>query len=272
MSPISSSRAAPRHRELSVRSALGAGRGRIAQQLLTESVLLSMMGGIAGLVIAVLGTKWLATVLVSTLPIDPGIRVDGLALAFAFVVSVLSGILFGMVPAWKASRTDVQGMLRSRTGAAGHGHARTRNTLVVVQLALSLALLSCAGLLTRSLIELQRVKTGFDTNNLMTMQFRLPAVKYDTPTRSGRCSSGTVAEIRAVPGVKSAALVRAFPFTGNGDVQPFVVEGNAGEAGRRARCRSTPSRHSTSRRWASRNCSGATSRRRTRKTPPRSPL
>jgi len=116
-------RGAARHRELSVRSALGAGRGRIAQQLLTESVLLSMMGGVAGLVIAVFGTKWLATVLANTLPIDPGIRVDGLALAFAFVVSVLSGILFGMVPAWKASRTDVQGMLRSRTGAAGHGHA-----------------------------------------------------------------------------------------------------------------------------------------------------
>jgi hypothetical protein len=81
------------------------------------------------------------TVLVANLPIDPGIRVDGLALAFAFVVSVFSGILFGMVPAWKASRTDVQGMLRSRTGAGEHGHARTRNTLVVVQLALSLALL-----------------------------------------------------------------------------------------------------------------------------------
>ena len=218
-------RGAARHRELSVRAALGAGRGRIAQQLLTESVILSMMGGIAGLFLAVVGTKWLGTVLVANLPIDPGIRVDGLALAFAFVVSVFSGILFGMVPAWKASRTDVQGMLRSRTGAGEHGHARTRNTLVVVQLALSLALLSCAGLLTRSLIELQRVKTGFDTSNLMTMQFRLPAVKYDTPDKIWAMFERTVAEIRAVPGVKSAALVRAFPFTGNGEVQPFAIEG-----------------------------------------------
>jgi putative ABC transport system permease protein len=218
---------AARHRELSVRSALGAGRGRIAQQLLTESVLLSLMGGIAGLVIAVFGTKWLASVLANTLPIDPGIRVDGAALAFAFVVSVLSGILFGMVPAWKASRTDVQGMLRSRTGAGGHGHARTRNSLVVVQLALSLALLSCAGLLTRSLIELQRVKTGFDTNNLMTMQFRLPAVKYDTPDKIWAMFDRAVTEIRAVPGVESAALVRAFPFTGNGDVLPVTGEGKA---------------------------------------------
>jgi putative ABC transport system permease protein len=217
-------RGAGRHRELSVRAALGAGRGRIAQQLLTESVLLSLLGGVAGVVIAVFGTKWLAGVLANTLPIDPGIRVDGAALAFAFVVSVLSGVLFGMVPAWKASRTDVQDMLRSRTGA-GHGHTRTRNSLVVVQLALSLALLSCAGLLTRSLIELQRVKTGFDTNNLMTMQFRLPAVKYDTPDKIWAMFDRAIAEIRAVPGVESAALVRAFPFTGNGDVLPVTSEG-----------------------------------------------
>ena len=227
-------RGAARYRELSVRAALGAGRTRIAQQLLTESVMLSLIGGIAGVGLALLGTKWLATVLVSTLPIDPGIRVDGIALAFAFVVSVASGILFGVVPAWKASRTDVQSMLRSRSGGAGQGHARTRNTLVIVQLALSLALLSCAGLLTRSLIELQRVKVGFDTNNLMTMQFRLPATKYDTPDKIWAMFERTIAEVRSVPGVESAALVRAFPLTGNGDVLPVAVEGrpavNPGDA------------------------------------------
>jgi putative ABC transport system permease protein len=217
-------RGAARHRELSVRAALGAGRGRIAQQLLTESVLLSLMGGVAGVGLAVAGTKWLSTVLVSQLPIDPGIRLDGVALAFAFLVSVLSGILFGVVPAWKASRADVHEMLRTRTGA-GQSHARTRNTLVVVQLALSLALLSCAGLLTRSLIELQHVDTGFDTDNLMTMQFRLPPSKYDTPAKIWQMFDATVKEIRAVPGVKSAALVRAFPMTGNGEVLPITIEG-----------------------------------------------
>jgi putative ABC transport system permease protein len=218
-------RGAARHRELSVRAALGAGRSRIAQQLLTESVLLSLLGGLAGVAIAVVGTKWLATVLVSQLPIDPGIRLDGLALTFAFVVSVMSGILFGMVPAWKASRTDVHEMLRSRSGASGQSHARTRNTLVVVQLAVSLALLSCAGLLTRSLIELQRVNTGFDTKNLMTLQFRLPASKYDTPDKIWQMFDRTIKEIRAVPGVESAALVRAFPFTGNGESYPVQIEG-----------------------------------------------
>jgi len=218
-------RGAARHRELSVRAALGAGRGRIAQQLLTESVLLSLVGGLAGIALAVAGTRWLATVLVTQLAIDPGIRLDGVALGFAFIVSVVSGILFGMVPAWKASRADVSEMLRVRSGSAGHGHARTRNALVVVQLALSLALLSCAGLLTRSLIELQRVDTGFDSDNLMTMQFRLPPSKYDSPDKIWQMFDRTIKAIRAVPGVQSAALVRAFPFTGNGESYPVTIEG-----------------------------------------------
>jgi putative ABC transport system permease protein len=218
-------RGAARHRELSVRAALGAGRGRIAQQLLTESMLLSLVGGTAGIGLAVAGTKWLSTALAAQLPVDAAIGVDGTALLFAIGLTVLAGVLFGVAPAWKASRTNVQDMLRSRSSAAGYGHAATRNTLVVVQLALSLALLSCAGLLTRSLIELQRVHTGFDTHNLMTAQFRLPAGKYDTPDKIWRMFDRAVAEIRAVPGVQSAALVRAFPFTGNGETVPLAIEG-----------------------------------------------
>ncbi|HTE46963.1 MAG TPA: ABC transporter permease [Gemmatimonadaceae bacterium] len=218
-------RGAARHRELSVRAALGAARGRIAQQLLTESILLSMVGGVAGLAIAALGTKWLATVLTSQLALTQTIRVDGPALLFAFTASVLSGVLFGVAPAWKASRTNVQDMLGNRSAIGGQSHAATRNTLVVVQLALSLALLCCAGLLTRSLIELQRVNIGIDSKNLMTAQFRLPAVKYDTPDKIWAMFDRAVTEIRAVPGVQSAALVRAFPFSGNGESYPIAIEG-----------------------------------------------
>src|SRR4051812_40212410 len=116
-------------------------------------------------------------------------------------------------------------MLRARTAAAGLGHVATRNALVIVQLALSLTLLTCAGLLTRSLIELQRVDPGFDTRNLMTMQFRLPAVKYDSPDKIWAMFDRAIAEIRGVPGVKSAALVRAFPLTGNGESYPVTIEG-----------------------------------------------
>jgi putative ABC transport system permease protein len=218
-------RGAARYRELSVRAALGAGRGRIAQQLFTESMVLSMIGGAAGVALAVVGTKYLATALATRLPLGVTVSVNGSALLFAFTASLLSGLLFGLAPAWKASRTNVQDMLRSRSGGNDRGHAATRNALVVAQLALSLALLSCAGLLTRSLIELQRVKPGFDTTNLMTMQFRLPAVKYDSPAKIMAMFDQAVAEIRAVPGVESAALVRAFPFTGNGESYPLIIEG-----------------------------------------------
>jgi len=224
-------RGAARYRELSVRAALGAGRARIAQQLLTESIMLSMIGGVAGLGLAVAGTRYLATVLAHRVPLGVSVTLNGSALLFAAVISILSGILFGVAPAWKASRTNVQDMLRSRTGSAGHGHAATRNTLVVAQLSLSLALLSCAGLLTRSLIELQRVQPGFDTHNLMTMQFRLPAVKYDTPDKIMAMFDQAIAEIRAVPGVESAALVRAFPFTGNGESYPVAVDGKSAAPG-----------------------------------------
>ncbi|HEY9227407.1 MAG TPA: ABC transporter permease, partial [Gemmatimonadaceae bacterium] len=218
-------RGAARHRELSVRAALGAGRGRIVQQLLTESIILSLVGGAAGVGLAIVGTKSLSTSLASALPVNGTISVDGLALMFATVVSVLSGILFGVAPAWKASRTDVQDMLRSRSAGSGLAHVATRNGLVVVQLALSLTLLTCAGLLTRSLIELQRVDTGFDNTNLMTMQFRLPAVKYDTPDKIWAMFDRAIAEIRTVPGVQSAALARAFPLTGNGESFPVTIEG-----------------------------------------------
>ncbi|HEY7394590.1 MAG TPA: ABC transporter permease [Gemmatimonadaceae bacterium] len=220
-------RGAARHRELSVRAALGAGRGRIIQQLLTESTLLSLIGGAAGVGLAVVGTKSLRTALTNVLPVNGTITVDGVALAFATIVSLAAGILFGVAPAWKASRTNVHDMLRSRSAGNGLGHTATRNALVVVQLALSLTLLACAGLLTRSLIELQRVNTGFDNKNLMTMQFRLPPVKYDTPDKIWAMFDRAIAEIRTVPGVQSAALVRAFPLTGNGESYPVIVEGHA---------------------------------------------
>ncbi|HEY2165161.1 MAG TPA: ABC transporter permease, partial [Gemmatimonadaceae bacterium] len=143
-------RGASRAREMSVRAALGAGRGRMARQLLTESVVLSLIGGVLGLAVAFGLTKVLVSLIGSQLPVDQRtIGVDAAVVAFALAVSLACGVLFGVVPAWKASRTDLTGMLRSRIGA-GLGHVSTRNALVVVQLALSLSLLASAGLLSRS--------------------------------------------------------------------------------------------------------------------------
>ena len=217
-------RGASRARELSVRAALGAGRARIARQLLTESVLLALIGGAAGIAVAVAMTKGLVAVLGPLLPVDPAsIRIDGQVLLFAAAISLATGVLFGIAPAWKASRADLTDMLRARLGTGIH--AATRNALVVVQLALSLALLASAGLLTRSLLALERVNPGFDAENLLTAQFRLSATKYDSPEKIWYAFERIIAEIRALPGVESAALVRASPLSGNGETSPVIAEG-----------------------------------------------
>lgn len=217
-------RGAARARELSVRAALGAGRMRIARQSLTESVILSLLGGALGIVLAIPLLRWLVSLIGPQLPIDSStIHLDARVLAFALVVSIATGVLFGLPAAFKASRTDVGDMLRVRIG--GLAHAATRNSLVVVQLALSMALLASAGLLVRSLIALQRVDPGFDADHLLTAQFRVPNTKYDSPAKIMAMFDQTVAAIRAVPGVQSAALVRASPLSGNGDAYPITVEG-----------------------------------------------
>jgi putative ABC transport system permease protein len=217
-------RGAARARELSVRAALGAGRGRIAQQLLTESVVLSLVGGLAGLAVAAALTKLLVVLVGGQLPIQPDqIRLDVPVLLFALGVSVVTGLVFGLAPAIQASRADLAETLRSRTG--GGVSAATRNTLVVVQLALSLALLASAGLLTRSLMALQRVDPGFDGDHLLTAQFRLPVGKYDTPEKIWTMFDRTVKELRAIPGVKAAALARSSPLSGNGESYAVTIEG-----------------------------------------------
>jgi len=218
-------RGAARARELSVRAALGAGRKRLAQQLLTESVLLSLLGGILGIALAVVLRKGLATLIAPQLPVDePDIRLDMPVLLFALGTSMLTGLLFGLAPAWKASRTDISEMLRSRIGG-GLRQGITRSTLVVVQLALSLVLLATAGLLTRSLQALQRVDPGFDGHNLLTAQFRLPAARYNSPEKIWEMFDRTATELRSIPGVEAAALVRASPLSQNGESYPVVVEG-----------------------------------------------
>ena len=218
-------RGAARARELSVRAALGAGRRRLAQQLLTESVLLSLAGGVLGIALALALRKGLATLVAPQLPVNaPDIRLDMPVLLFALGVSMITGLLFGLAPAWKASRTDITEMLRSRIGG-GLRHGITRSTLVVVQLALSLVLLATAGLLTRSLQALQNVDPGFDGQHLLTAQFRLPTSKYDTPEKIWQMFERTTAELRSIPGVEAAALVRASPLSQNGESYPVVVEG-----------------------------------------------
>jgi putative ABC transport system permease protein len=221
------SHAVARRREMTVRSALGAARGRLARQLLTESVILAAIGGVLGVAVAYGGV----TVLVKIIPIDltffSPISVDARVMAFAALVSIATGLVFGLAPALHASRANLKDALSTRTGglAARVGRIELRGAFVVAQIALSVVLLVGAGLLARTLMMLQRVDLGFDASNLLTMEFRLPATKYSEPQQISRFLTRAIAEIRGVPGVVNAALVRAVPLSGNSEGRAYAVAG-----------------------------------------------
>jgi putative ABC transport system permease protein len=219
-------RAAARRRELSVRAALGAGRQRLVRQLLTESVVLSALGGVLGLAIAVTGVQWFARVVPDLLPVFGEITLSWPVLGFAATVTVLAAVLFGVAPAWGASRARLQETLTVR-GDSGGMRLAGRRIIVAAEIALCVVLLVSAGLLTRSLVALAGVNPGFDADGLLTMQFRLPATKYDTDEKIAQMFERTAEEIRAVPGVRNAALVRATPLNGNGERLPYALRGDA---------------------------------------------
>ena len=218
-------RAAARRRELSVRTALGAGRSRLVRQLLTESVVLSLVGGALGILIARWGVTALGTQLAATMPLNGDVSLDGSVLLFAIAVTLGAGVLFGSAPAWQYSRADIHDALtvRADAGTMRRGRFGVRSALVAAQIALSVVLLVSAGLLTRSLVALSRVEPGFDSSHTLTLQFRLPVAKYKTEAQIADMFTRTLDEIRRVPGVENAALVRATPLNGNGESYPYFI-------------------------------------------------
>ena len=219
------SRASRRRREVAVRAALGAGRARLLRQLLTESALLAAIGGGLGLLVG----HWGLSLLVAAAPsglLPATVVVDGRVLAFTLALTAVTGVGFGLFPALQASRVDLDGVLkqagRGGSGAAGH---RLRDALVVAEVTLSLVLLVGAGLLLRSARALQRAEPGFRTDHLLTAEFRLPPAKYPEPRMIAAFFRQTLDRLRAVPGIESAALVRAVPFSGNGGATTYQVEG-----------------------------------------------
>jgi putative ABC transport system permease protein len=216
-------RAAARRRELSVRAALGAGRSRLVRQLLTESVALSIVGGLAGVVLAYAAVRWFAVVVPDMLPVYGQLTLNGGVLIFAAIVTIVTGVLFGLAPAWQGSRVQLQHALTAR--GSGAARLRGQRSLVVGQLALCVVLLVAAGLLTRSLIAVAAVRPGFDPEGLLTLQFRVPASTYDTEQKIADMFTRTIAEIRTIPGVQHAALVRATPLNGNGETVTYEIQG-----------------------------------------------
>jgi putative ABC transport system permease protein len=223
-------RGANRQKELAVRIALGAGRARLVRQLLTESLLLAVTGGLLGLLLAVWGVRTL--VQLGTLPNSGDIGIDTWALGFTFLVSVAAGIVIGIVPALQFTRTSISDTLKQGTGRTGGSPIKqhTRKALVISEVALSLVLLIGAGLMIRSFWKLQNVDPGFDTSNTLTMSVALTWTRYPEAHQRIAFVDRTIEQIRAVPGVVSAGITTKVPLTGGGSTQPFTVEGRPAAA------------------------------------------
>jgi len=217
-------RAASRVREISVRAALGAHRSRLVRQLLTESLTLAALGGLCGVFLANWGIRGLVAAAPSGLPTLGPIGLNAPVLMFSAGLTVIAGLLFGVVPALHGSRGDLGAALTLRSGDPGEGRRDLRQAFVGLQLALSVVLLVGAGLLTRSLAALRGVDPGFATDHLLTAEFRLPAVKYATPERISQFMTSALGAIRAVPGVRSAGFIRSMPLSGNWGVIQYATE------------------------------------------------
>ncbi len=220
------SRALARKKEIAVRTALGAQRGAIVRQLLTESVLLALLGGVLGLGLSWAATTWLATLSRQNLPQGIPITMDARVLLFMITVSVVTGIVFGIFPALQLSKTNVNQTLRDegRSSTGGSHRVRLRGVLVIAQVALSLLLLIGAGLLVHSFFRLLRVDPGFDSQNVITMGLSLPTVKYAEPQKQISFFDDLLRRVSAVPGVKSAAISASLPLTPR-RITPVLPEG-----------------------------------------------
>jgi putative ABC transport system permease protein len=219
-----------RRKEIAIRNALGASRARIIQQVLSESVVLSIVGGILGAALAYFGVHAIVTYLADRLPRAADITVDWRVLVFTLLISVVAGILTGLAPALRLSKVNVSDELKRGGGrGAETGGKRTRSTLVVAEVALSLMLLAGAGLLLRSLWKLQSVDPGFDIHNVLTASFSVPETKLPTPQQAGTFYQQILQNLRNVPGVESAALIDDLPLAG-GSMQPIAVEGRPAAA------------------------------------------
>ena len=219
-------RASGRGREIVVRAALGAGRGRLLRQLLTENVLLSLAGGAAGALIAWCGTRLLVALKPDKLPRLDEITVDSGVFAFTFGVALLTGLVFGLYPAWAAARTSQAAAMRqnSRGATAGRAQQRVRSTFVVAELAIALVLLVGAGLLVKTFWQLRNVEPGFNADRLLTMRVELPEARYAALEPQTRFRRDALAAIDALPGVH-AAIVSELPLGGENLNHDFLIDG-----------------------------------------------
>jgi len=208
-------RATGRRREMAVRRALGAGRGRLVRQLLTESTLLALAAGVVGVVLSIWGLDALLAVWPHALPRATEIGLDGRVLGFSLGLAVLTGVAFGILPAWRASAPGIEQSLREDAPGATGGRRRLQSTLVVSEVTLALVLLVGAGLLVRSFIRLSSVNPGFDTRDVLAARIRLTPARYPAGAQQTLFFENMLATLQAHPGVQSASLAGSLPLSGN---------------------------------------------------------
>ena len=222
-------RTAARETELAVRTALGAGRGRLIRQLLTESVCLAVIGGAIGLGLAAWGTRLLLALAPTDIPRLYDVRVDGWVLVFTLGATAIAALVFGAIPAWQARKGRLASTLRegNRGSRTRPGSSRARATLVVAEITLALMLLAGAGLLIRSFARLSAVDPGFNATRVSTFSVTLSPVRYATVDQQRQFAATLLDRIRTVPGVDSAGVTFGLPLSGAGFVLSFDVDGRA---------------------------------------------
>ena len=219
-------RAEARQRELGVRVALGAGRGRIIRQLLTESMLLAMIGALIGIPLAAVGVKALLAINPGVVPPGGEVAMDAGVLAAVIGVVALAALVAGVAPALRAGSTDVRTAIAAGSAGGGRAGGRLRSALVALEVALAAAMLVGAGLVGRSFQKLLSVDPGFQAGNVLTMDVALPRVKYDTATKVLAFYDQALERMRALPGVRAAAATASLPLGGNLGQWSVALEGN----------------------------------------------
>jgi len=222
-------RASARHREMAIRTALGATRRRLIRQLATESLLLAAIGGAAGLLVAAHGIPLLIALGPASLPRTAEVGVDFRVLGFTLGLSLIAGLIFGLAPAWQATRVNLNEELKEsgRGSSGGARQGRTRGLLVISEIALSLVLLVGAGLLVKSFLRLQAVRPGFDAQNVLAVRLSLPKARYPDRAAVTAFHDTLRPRLERLPGVEAVGLVSALPLSGTLASIPFTIEGRA---------------------------------------------
>jgi putative ABC transport system permease protein len=220
-------RAATRQKEIAIRVALGASRGRLIRQLLTESFLLALAGGLLGMLLAVWGVSILVSISPQNIPLSSQFGLDGQVVGFTLIVSFLTAIIFGLVPALQASKVDLSTTIKEGGRSSSGSGLRIRNILVVAEIGLAVVLLVGAGLMVKSFVRLENVNPGFDAKGVLTFQYTLPSSRYPDDPEVIAFNNQLVDRLKALPGVQTVSGTTALPLGKASNYTSFEIDGQA---------------------------------------------